>query len=53
MGRLDERDRYLGRVAPPVPIERRPFPVFGTGTVTGVTLGELDESYVVQLRVVH
>ncbi len=49
---FDERGRYRGRVTPPVPIERTPFPVFGTGTVTGVTLGELDEPYVVQLRVV-
>lgn len=49
---FDERGHYRGRVTPPVPIERTPFPVFGTGTVTGVTLGELDEPYVVQLRVV-
>lgn len=50
---FDERGHYLGRVAPPVPIEKEPFPVFGTGTVTGVTLGELDEAYVVQLQIVH
>lgn len=50
---FDERGRYLGRAVPPVPIEKEPFPVFGAGTVTAVTLGELEEPYVVQLRVVR
>ena len=50
---FDERGHYLGRAVPPVPIEKEPFPVFGTGIVTGVTLGELDEPYVVQLRIVR
>ncbi|MYA63461.1 MAG: hypothetical protein F4139_15385 [Gemmatimonadetes bacterium] len=47
---FDERGYYLGRVASPVPIEKKPFPVFGNGMVTGVTLDELDVPYVVQLR---
>ena len=50
---FDEQGHYLGRAVPPVPIEKEPFPVFGTGTVTGVTLGELDEAYVVQLQIVR
>ena len=45
---FDERGYYMGRVVPPVPIEKQPFPFFGAGTVTGVTLGELDVPYVVQ-----
>ena len=44
---------YRGVVVPPVPIEPRPFPVFGTGTITGVTRGALDVEYVVRLRVVR
>ena len=50
---FDERGYYVGRVASPVPIEKKPFPIFGTGTVTGVTLGEFDVPYVVQLRIVR
>ena len=50
---FDERGYYVGRVASPVPIEKEPFPVFGSGTVTGVTLGELDVPYVVRLRIVR
>jgi len=50
---FDERGYYVGRVASPVPIEKKPFPVFGAGTVTGVTLGEFDVPYVVQLRIVR
>lgn len=48
---FDERGYYVGRVASPVPIEKEPFPIFGSGTITGVTLGELDVPYVVQLRI--
>ena len=48
---FDERGYYMGRVVPPVPIEW-PY-IFGAGTVTAVTLGELDVPYVVQLRVVR
>ncbi|WP_420449881.1 hypothetical protein [Candidatus Palauibacter sp.] len=44
---------YQGVVVPPVPIERKPFPVYGAGTITGVTRGELDVEYVVRLRVVR
>ncbi len=44
---------YQGVVVPPVPIEPRPFPVFGSGTITGVTKGALDVEYVVRLRVVR
>ena len=50
---FDERGYYVGRVASPVPIEKRPFPVFRAGTVTGLTLGEFDVPYVVQLRIVR
>lgn len=50
---FDQDGYYVGRVASPVPIEKEPFPVFGPGTVTGVTLGELDVPYVVQLRLVR
>lgn len=50
---FDERGYYVGRVASPVPIEKKPFPVFGADRVTGVTLGEFDEPYVVQLRIVR
>ena len=50
---FDERGHYVGRVASPVPIEKKPFPVFGSGMVTGVTLDELDVPYVVQLRIVR
>lgn len=50
---FDERGYYMGRVVPPVPIEKWPYPIFGAGTVTAVTLGELDVPYVVQLRVVR
>ncbi|MXW16007.1 MAG: hypothetical protein F4123_04175 [Gemmatimonadetes bacterium] len=50
---FDERGYYVGRVASPVPIEKKPFPVFGTDRVTGVTLDELDVPYVVQLRIVR
>lgn len=50
---FDERGYYVGRVASPVPIEKEPFPVFGADRVTGVTLGEFDEPYVVQLRIVR
>ena len=50
---FDERGHYVGRVASPVPIEKEPFPVFGAGTLTGVTLGELDVPYVVQLRIIR
>lgn len=50
---FDERGYYVGQVVPPVPIEKEPFPVFGAGTVTGMTLGELDVQYVVQLRIVR
>ena len=49
---VDRADQLeVGRVASPVPIEKTPFPVFAAGTLTGVTLGELDEPYVVQLRI--
>ncbi|WP_419938692.1 6-bladed beta-propeller [Candidatus Palauibacter sp.] len=44
---------YRGVVVPPVLIEPRPFPVFGSGTITGVTKGALDVEYVVRLRVVR
>ncbi len=44
---------YRGVVVPPVPIEPRPFPVFGAGTITAVTRGSLDLEYVVRLRVVR
>lgn len=44
---------YQGVVVPPVPIEPRPFPVFGNGTITGVTKGAMDVEYVVRLRVVR
>ena len=47
---FDERGYYMGRVASPVPIEKEPFPVFGRGTVTGVTRDELGVQYVVRLR---
>ncbi|MDE2985273.1 MAG: 6-bladed beta-propeller [Gemmatimonadota bacterium] len=50
---FDARGYYVGRVASPVPIEKKPFPVFGADRVTGVTLGEFDEPYVVQLRIVR
>ncbi len=50
---FDERGYYVGRVASPVPIEKEPFPVFTAGMLTGVTLGELDEPYVVRLRIVR
>ena len=50
---FDERGYHVGRVASPVPLEQEPFPIFGTGTVTGVTLGEFDVPYVVQLRIVR
>ena len=50
---FDERGHYMGRVVPPVPIAPWHYPVFGAGTVTAVTLGELDEPYVVQLRIVR
>ena len=50
---FDERGYYIGRVASPVPIEKQPFPVFGNGMVTGVTLGELDVPHIVQLRIVR
>lgn len=50
---FDELGVYVGRVASPVPIEKEPFPVFGAGTLTGVTLGEMDVPYVVQLRIVR
>jgi len=50
---FDERGYYVGRVVSPVPIEKEPFPVFGNGMVTGVTLGEFDVPYVVQLRIVR
>ena len=50
---FDERGYYLGPVIPPVPIESEPFPVFGRGTVTGVTKDELGIQYVVRLRVVR
>ncbi|WP_419934485.1 6-bladed beta-propeller [Candidatus Palauibacter sp.] len=42
---------YQGVVVPPVPIEPKPFPVFGRGTITAVTKGALDLQYVVRLRV--
>jgi len=29
-------------VSSPLPIEKKPFPVFGADRVTGVTLGEFD-----------
>lgn len=47
---FDERGYYMGRVASPAPIEREPFPVFGRGTVTGVTKDELGVQRVVRLR---
>lgn len=47
---FNERGYYVGRVASPAPIEREPFPVFGRGTVTGVTKDELGVQYVVRLR---
>ena len=50
---FDERGYHLGRVASPVPIEKEPHPVFGNGMVTGVTLGEFDVPYIVQLRIVR
>ena len=50
---FDERGRYLGPVAPPVPIEDEPFPVFGDGTITAVTKDDLEVQYVVRLRVVR
>ena len=50
---FDERGHYVGRVASPVPIEKKPHPVFGGDRVTGVTLGEFDVPYVVQLRIVR
>jgi len=50
---FDERGYYVGRVSSPVPIEKKPFPVFGADRVTGVTLGEFDVPYVVQLRIVR
>lgn len=50
---FDERGYYVGRVSSPVPMEKKPFPVFGRGMVTGVTLGEFDVPYVVQLRIVR
>ena len=50
---FDERGYYVGRVASPLPIEKKPFPVFEAGTVTGVTLGEFDVPYIVQLRIVR
>lgn len=50
---FDERGYYVGRVASPVPIEKKPFPVIGADRVTGVTLGEFDVPYVVQLRIVR
>lgn len=50
---FDERGHYVGRVASPVPIEKEPFPVFGGDRMTGVTLGEFDVPYVVQLRIVR
>lgn len=50
---FDEEGYYVGRVESPVPIEKTPFPVFTAGMLTGVTLGELDEAYVVRLRVVR
>ncbi len=49
---FDEQGRYLGAVRPPVPIADEPFPVFGRGTVTGVTKDALGVQYVVRLRVV-
>lgn len=48
---FDERGHYVGRVVSPVPVEKKPFPVFTAGMLTGVTLGELDVPYVVQLRI--
>ena len=50
---FDERGYYLGPVVPPVPIETKPFPVFGEGTVTAVTEDELGIQYIVRLRVVR
>ena len=50
---FDERGHYLGPVVPPVPIETKPFPVFGAGTVTAVTEDELGIQYIVRLRVVR
>lgn len=50
---FDGRGHYVGRVASPVPIEKKPIPVFGADLVTGVTLDELDVPYVVQLRIVR
>ena len=50
---FDEGGYYVGRVESPVPIEKTPFPVFTAGMVTGVTLGELDEAYVVRLKIVR
>lgn len=47
---FNEHGYYMGRVASPVPIEREPFPVFGRGTVTGVTKDELGVQYVVRLQ---
>ena len=50
---FDERGYHVGRVASPVPIEKEPHPVFGSGMVTGVTHGEFDVPYIVQLRIVR
>ena len=47
---FNERGYYMGHVASPVPIEKEPFPIFGRGTVTGVTTDELGVQYVVRLR---
>lgn len=49
---FDERGHYLGPMVPPVPIKTEPFPVFGAGTVTGVTEDELGVQYIVRLRVI-
>ena len=50
---FDERGYYVGRVASPVPVEKEPYPLFGADRVTGVTLGEFDVPYIVQLRIVR
>ena len=46
---FDERGYYLGPVIPPVPIETKPFPIFGAGSITAVTEDELGVQYIVRL----
>ena len=50
---FDEMGRYLGPIVSPVPIETRPVPVFGAGTVTAVAEDELGVQYVVRLRALY